>query len=240
MLRLYDLDSRYDPKTAWSFNAWKTRLVLNYKQIPYDTVWVDHDTLAPTLKALSVPENSPPDFPYTVPTVQLADGEIIMGSSKIARKFDEMHPLPSLDLNAALEAETDTLIHEIAFPLFAIYMPAVARNVLVPSTVPTFEASRAARFGMSLTELERSKGGDVAWENAKPGLDKLAVLLTGQKKDEGPFIQGDRVCYADFLLVAMFETLKRVDRDLFNKVVAYDKSFSTLYEASAEWRERDY
>lgn len=45
---LYDLASR-GRCASWSFNVWKTRLVLNYKGISYRTEWVDHVNIAEIL-----------------------------------------------------------------------------------------------------------------------------------------------------------------------------------------------
>jgi hypothetical protein len=47
---LYDLARRGDRNSCWSFNVWKVRLVLNYKDIPYRTEWVNHANIAEVLK----------------------------------------------------------------------------------------------------------------------------------------------------------------------------------------------
>lgn len=50
---LYDLPSR-DPCSTWSMNPWKTRLLLNYKKIEYNTEWVEYPNVAPKVKEWSV------------------------------------------------------------------------------------------------------------------------------------------------------------------------------------------
>lgn len=50
---LYDLPSK-DPCRTWSLNPWKTRLILNYKEIEYDTEWTEYPDVAPKFKALWV------------------------------------------------------------------------------------------------------------------------------------------------------------------------------------------
>lgn len=50
---LYDLPSK-NPCRTWSLNPWKTRLLLNYKEIEYDTEWIEYPDIAPKFKALSV------------------------------------------------------------------------------------------------------------------------------------------------------------------------------------------
>ena len=48
---LYDVDRR-GHRACWSPNAWKIRFVLNFKQIDYETRWLDFPDIAPTLKSL--------------------------------------------------------------------------------------------------------------------------------------------------------------------------------------------
>ncbi|PSN72789.1 hypothetical protein BS50DRAFT_568392 [Corynespora cassiicola Philippines] len=48
---LYDIPSK-EPKTCWSLNPWKPRLILNYKGIDYKTEWVEYPDLAPYFKSL--------------------------------------------------------------------------------------------------------------------------------------------------------------------------------------------
>lgn len=59
-LVLYDIPSLKG--TCMSHNVWKARLVLNYKQIPYRTEWLQHPQIEPTLKslyAISLPRPKP-------------------------------------------------------------------------------------------------------------------------------------------------------------------------------------
>ncbi|KAJ3544822.1 hypothetical protein NM208_g2852 [Fusarium decemcellulare] len=235
---LYDLAQRTQPNRCWSFNVWKTRLALNYKRIPFTTAWVNHNTLGPTLKSIGLPPNSS-GFEYTVPTIKLTDGSVVTDSSVIASKIEDLQPSPSLHLDSDLQAEADRVAHMTAMPLFAIYMPRLARDVIEESTVPAFAESREKLFGMTLKELEEKKGGKQAWDAAGPGFTAMKELLTGRKVDEGPFIHGSQVCYADFILVAAFESLKRVGRDMFEMAIGQDPAFGSLYEASQAWLEND-
>ncbi|KAK5457229.1 hypothetical protein LTS15_005010 [Exophiala xenobiotica] len=49
---LYDLPSKQGK--SWSLNPWKTRLVLNYKSIPYKTEWTEYPDLKPKFEKLYV------------------------------------------------------------------------------------------------------------------------------------------------------------------------------------------
>lgn len=91
-------------------------------------------------------------------------------------------------------------------------MPQIPRSVLRPESIEYFKAARAARFGMPLDVLEAEKGGDSAWEAAKPGLDALEELVKGAefKVDAGPFVLGSEISYADFVVVAVLEGFRRI------------------------------
>ncbi|KAJ5093086.1 glutathione s-transferase [Penicillium angulare] len=239
-IKLYDLARATKPDGSWSYNVWKTRLALNYKGIPYTTIWVDHNTIKPTLEAIGVTPNTPAKgFEYTVPTVKLQDDSVITDSSKIASKLEEIQPSPSLRLDTSLQAEADSIVRMIYVPLFPIYMPRVAREVIDKSTVPAFAKSREARFGMTLEEMEGLRGEEQAWEAAKPGFEAMGKLLRERKEDEGPFIHGSQLCYADFVLVAVFEAFQRVGSDMFEKAIGMDPSFGKLYDACEAWVQND-
>jgi len=67
---LYDLACR-GRCASWSFNAWKTRLVLNYKGLAYRTEWVDHVNVAEVLKATYETQFQPRRHSILIP---LAEG----------------------------------------------------------------------------------------------------------------------------------------------------------------------
>lgn len=235
---LFDLGRRDKPNTSWSANVWKTRLVLNYKNIPYTTHWENHVTLGPTLESLGVPPNiSGQGLPYTVPTMKFPDGTILTDSAVLVKKLEDMYPSPSLNLDEELEGEAYQAVVLTSMPLFTLYMPHVARNVIEESTVPAFEATRQKKFGMSIADFEK-KGGEHVWVAAEPGFAAMKALLTKHKRDEGPFIHGSQVCYADFILVSAMEGFKRVGGGMFERVVAKEQVFSALYDASRAWVER--
>jgi glutathione S-transferase len=108
-----------------------------------------------------------------------------------------------------------------------------------PSSVAYFNAARAARFGMPLEELEAQRGGEKAWEAAKLGLDALEALMGEFKVDQGPFVLGSQVSYADFVVVAVLEGFRRIGQDLFMRIVEGREALREVWEACGEWLERD-
>jgi len=238
---LYDLPSR-DPLHAWSLNPWKTRLALNYKKIQYMTMWIEYPEIAPTFKQVGIPPNKE-GTPYTIPTIRFpsytsSGAQWVMDSRHIATALEERFPSPSLHLDSPILAKVEALVPKITPAAMApIIIPRVPRDILNEKSKYYFETTRAERFGMSLDELEKSeKGGENAWENAKPGFKELAELLC---ETEGPFFMGETVSYADFVVVGAFQFMKRAGEDIFDRVMKIDPSFPALYEACAAWLKRD-
>lgn len=219
-------------------------MVLNYKNIPYTTTWLLHPEIEPTLKSLGLPPNTAPGpgSPYTVPAVRIpsSDGnEYVMDSLAIAGRLEELCPEPSLHLEIGLHDRAAAAVAKIAVPLFPVFLPRVGRDVLVESTIPFVNASREKRFGMTMDELEASRGGEQAWKAAEPAFSELKTLLTDHKRDDGPFILGSRVSYGDFVVVALLEGLRRIGQDMWEKVVGWDDSFRRLWEACGPFMEKD-
>jgi len=255
---LYDLSRRGGNK-SWSWNVWKSksslvrcdafaddksradryaaRLVLNYKQIPYRTVWLSHPEIEPTLKSLGMPPSS--DGGYTVPTIRLPFGEYIMDSTAIAKKLEVIHLSPSLHLETGTQDKAKAVMGRLAGPLLPVFMPRIGRNLIVDSALEHFYSTKKKGLGMSLDEFEAAKGGEQAWQAAQPGLEALKALLTDNKVDQGPFILGSKVSYGDFVVVAMLEGLRRIDQKIYDRIAKTDVSVELLHRACKKWMEND-
>lgn len=236
---LYDIARRGVKNTCWSFNVWKTRLVLNYKELPYSTRWVTHETLAPTISALGLPPNTAPGPPYTVPTITDANGTATTDSAVIAKLLEGQHPQKPLHFDDQLEAEANKVAFMAASPLFPMHMPYLAREVVLEPSVRMFVAAREKRFGMNFAEWEKMKGGETAWNTAAPGFDALRHLLIDNKIDDGPFILGSQVSYADFIITAVLEAYNQTHTGMFQRILNMDERFERHYQASKQWVRKD-
>jgi glutathione S-transferase len=164
-----------------------------------------------------------------------------MESTAIAAKLDSLYPDPPLRMDNGLLQKVGPLIGKSSFPLIPVFMPRIGRDVVVESSYDYFQEARAKRFGMSLDELEKAKGGDPAWQAAQPGLKQLSELIAAEKKDEGPFIQGSQVCYADFIIASMVEALRRISSELYTKIeeTVEDRNILQIHAACQRWMEDD-
>ena len=131
---------------------------------------------------------------YTVPAILLQPASSsstkpvpIMDSLAIAKALEEIHPKPSLYLDAPELTEASNLIDRLRMLIAPVALPMITREVLNPKSVECKEKGFFPKFGMTLDEFEKTKGGDPMWERMRPGLEELAGLM---KKQDGPFVLG--------------------------------------------------
>lgn len=162
-----------------------------------------------------------------------------MDSLAIAEKLETLHPKPSLHLETDLQTQCNPILHKIGFALIPIFMPRVAREVLLDSSVPFFREARKKAFGVELEEMEREKGGEKAWEAAQPGFEELSAFLQEHKRDEGPFVLGSQVSYVDFMIAAVVEGMRRIGEDIYEGIVSREKRLAELHAACQPWMKDD-
>ncbi|WPH01513.1 Hypothetical protein R9X50_00435900 [Acrodontium crateriforme] len=238
-LILYDLPSKGEKPTCWSYNAWKTRLALNYKTIPYRTSWTEYPSIAPQARTFGIePNPSVSSTGFSIPIARFPDGKYIMNSLQIAHELEKFQPEPSLRLENGYVQPTTESVNLIVRALAPRAVPRVWELLLNPASQPYFHETRTRRFGMALTDVAESLEARDAWENAMPGVERLKALL---HENEGPFIAGEEVSYADFILAGLWRFCERLDKDgdMFAKGMSMDESFPKHMEACRKWLARD-
>lgn len=232
---LYDLPSK-GRCHCWSYNPWKTRAALNFKGIPYTTEWLEYPDVGAKLKEAGVPPNEAGGPDYTIPAVKLADGRVIMDSIKIAPELEKIYPEPPLQLDSPYFQKAHDIVVKMG-GLRPLLLPRVPVRLLPERSKEYYDRTREVQFGMTLSELEKSEKAQNAWKYAEPGFQELKSLLG--ENEAGPFFMGQTPSYADFVVVGFFQFLKRLGDDLFDRVMAYDRSFPNLYQACEPWFKRD-
>ncbi|KAF9696250.1 hypothetical protein EKO04_006239 [Ascochyta lentis] len=236
---LYDLPSQQG--TAWSLNPWKTRLILNYKSIDYRTEWVEFPDVEPKMKSIGLAPNSK-DAPgyftdYSIPAIKYEDGTYQMDSWPIAQELEKRYPSPSLHLDDPVTIKIRDQISEILGPIMLQFLPKVP-YLLPERSQGYFYKSREEAFGKPLSEVheEALANSEEGWKAAQEPLKEAADLL---KKHDGPFFLGQTVSYADFIFVSMLYFVKRLDEQVYQKLVSFDPAFTKVYEASRQWFTKD-
>ncbi|KAI9719512.1 MAG: hypothetical protein M1828_006219 [Chrysothrix sp. TS-e1954] len=239
----------------------EARLALNFKGIPYVSEWIEYPDVAPTFKSWYVPTSAPlplcriqyrspatdhrgippaepPATPYTIPTLRLPNDNLLMDSKKIAHALEEKYPTtPPLHLDSEVLPRVEALLPKIMGPLAPVFMPQVPTNILNPASAQYFEKTRAERFGMSLPELAKQKGGEQAWEAGREGIMEMAGIL---REKGGPYVLGETPSYADFVVMGLMQFARRLNESDFKRLVDHDPAFMRLYDACAKWLEPDH
>ncbi|KAI9927819.1 hypothetical protein AWENTII_012532 [Aspergillus wentii] len=233
------------PSQSWSFNTLKTRLVLNYKRIPYTQSFIAYPDIAPVLVNLSVPPH-PEGTPYTLPAIHIPStpkSATIMDSLPIASYIDQVYPspplFPSVDASFALTLAVGKIVGKVASKGFVLIEPRVV-DILDPRGREYFIKTRSALFGQPLSEVRPRDAASVRaiTDAAKREMDILAQMLRGRLGKKGPFFEGEKPGYADFIVVAFLVWCERVDKEFHLALMSVGSGeFKALYDACLPWVE---
>ncbi|CAG9976198.1 unnamed protein product [Clonostachys byssicola] len=193
-ITFFDIPTK-EPKTCWSFNTWRVRLILNYKGLDYKTEWIEYPDLKPTFEP-HLPPNEMAGGIYTAPTIRLPDGTYVMDSKHISALLEERHPEPSIHLDPELYARLIEQLKGGMGSLTTVYVTQVPARLLSERSVEFFKRTREEMLGMTLEEYAKSVPRDEAFAKAAPYLQKITGML---QEKEGPFFKGEQASYTDFV-----------------------------------------
>ncbi|KAF7163459.1 hypothetical protein CNMCM5623_008360 [Aspergillus felis] len=233
---------------SWSPNTLKTRMVLNYKRISYTQSWVSYPDIAPLLISLAVPAN-PDGIRYTLPainhrpTVKSNPTGTLVDSFPIACHLEQHYPTPSLfpsgDASYALTIAVQKLMSSAVDKARPLIVPNVA-DILDDKGREYFIETRSVSFGKPLSEVRPRDPQRVkeATDEIKKEMEVLAQMLRGRPGKTGPFFEGDKPGYADFIVASFLAWVERSDKELWRELLdAGQGEFKALWEASIPWVE---
>lgn len=211
MLVLYDIESTLD-SPGWSPHVWKTRFVLNYKNVPYRTTWVSYPDIEGTMKGIGgqpTAKRADGSPLYTLPVIE--DGTrrlVVADSAKIAEYLDAHYAAdaPLFPPNTrALQAAALSYINANLLPsLRPLVVPSVVR-ILDPRGAEYFRRTREAAFGCTLEDvLPAGEKREEHWKAVFKALDEIASWF------DGKWLGGDKPVYADFVLGAWLQWMRKV------------------------------
>ncbi|KAI0058413.1 hypothetical protein BV25DRAFT_1830063 [Artomyces pyxidatus] len=262
IITLYDIPGTATADVAWSPNTWRTRFVqaklvelmssplrtiryvLHIKGLAYKTVWVEYPDVEPAMKKLgaqptgiwSVPRDGEPL--YTLPVIHdSATDAIVADSLQIALYLDAQYPdtpqllpPPSRALQIALH-ETFVAPHLLT-PTIKLLITRIARQ-LNPRSEEYFRQTRVPMFGMPLEDVAREQ------EQRKALVTELttAMVELGKWKGEFSYLGGQDVIYADVMVAANLQWLRRVgDKAEWESVRgAITDKWGEFMEAFSKW-----
>jgi glutathione S-transferase len=189
-----DDDRRFSPY------CWRARMALAHKGIEADYIpvgFTEKDRIAFSGQQL-------------VPV--LRDGEKIVSDSwEIACYLEDAYPDHPTLFGGAIGRGQARFFHEWAPHMSAPIMRTMLKDIfdrVRPEDRDYFRASREARFGKTLEELNATRGD---YRDAiDKGVAPLRALLTYQ-----PFLCGDAPAYADYILFGHFQTAAIMSPEIF-------------------------
>lgn len=189
---------------------------MNYKGIPYTTVWVDYPDIASLLKKIgAAPTDKGPDGSpqYTLPVIYDPNTKTtISESAVIARYLDKTYPdkptliPPQAD---ALHAAFNAVFTAVLVPdLLQIMLPASHAQLRAKSAT-YFRSTREAKFGAKLEEFAPvgSEKRERHWKGIEQALSTFTQWL-GADGQEKLFFMGDRLSYADITVAGFLVWIK--------------------------------
>ncbi|KAF9820738.1 hypothetical protein IEO21_01181 [Rhodonia placenta] len=216
VILLYDIPGNVAGK-AWSPNTWKTRYTLNYKGLPYKTIWVEYPDIAQVCKEIgatptSTKEDGSPYF--TLPAIyDPSTNTALSESARIARYLDKTYPgtpvliPPETDaFHAAFQEALQRLVLQNISPLM---LPPTCLQLNPPSHV-YFRETRERMYGKKLEEFTPvGPIRDEHWQKVQDGYSRMSSWLTADGKDK-LFFMGDKICYADISIAGWTVWMKLV------------------------------
>ncbi|KAH8799080.1 putative glutathione S-transferase [Xylogone sp. PMI_703] len=235
------------PAKSWSPNTLKTRLVLNYKRIPYTQSFISYPDIVPVLKALSI--EHPPEGVYTLPaiihqpSITWNPSGAMYDSFPIAAHLENVFAAPEYpsifpfgDPSYSISIAVDSLIPRALIASLTLIIPKVP-EILDDRGREYFHITRSKRFGKPLEEVspQTEEAVEEIRGNVIRELKPLVDMLKGRKGKNGPFLEG-QPGYADFQIVAFLAWFDRVDKSSWSAFVNMGNGeLRALWDASLPW-----
>ncbi|KAF4555442.1 Glutathione S-transferase-like protein 17 [Elsinoe fawcettii] len=214
-IRFYDIPSA-PPTRTYAPNPWKTRLALNAKGLAYVTEWTPLLSLKRTRKDLGVaPVRKLPsgkDF-YTLPMIHDPATDKWVGDSfDIAVYLDAVYPDRGVRLFPEGSIGAIRVVNEYVNALFSRHAILMSDGLsFLPGTEEESKAEWVRRYGVARWEDLTVQGEErvKVVESLKRELEEFS----GCYKHDGPFLEGEKLTYADFVVGAWLKSFKEVVRE---------------------------
>ncbi|TVY17304.1 Glutathione S-transferase-like protein ustS [Lachnellula arida] len=231
---LYDLACTKN--VCFSPSVWRIRLMLNYKHIPYRTVFLEFPDIEPTLKGLGLALGESASK-YTVPAIQhVPTNTHIMDSSPIAAFLESTYPSSPVpltsELGRAIESQARTAVGTTLRTSVMPREPAI----LSPRAQTYFRRTREAALGHPLEDLIAPDKEEQAWVAVRDSMRAVGELMLTNRR-EGPFVLGARPSYTDFFVAGSLQAARVVHEDVFRRITGFP-GYGEVYEACLPYMEK--
>ncbi|KAH8834544.1 hypothetical protein DL96DRAFT_1457399 [Flagelloscypha sp. PMI_526] len=216
-ITLYDVPGR--TQHPWAPNIWRIRFILNFKRIPYETVWVEFPQVEATLRQIGAPPSSVRSDGRPVYTLPVIVDEtrpglapiILSNPNIIAEYLESAHPARQVYPEGSRAVQT----------LFVHYIQEVLVKPLLPIMVPLSHQRLPEHIqshfrgvpspGGSSQPLPPGPQREHAWASVQEQFDFISAVLDKNMGDgDGTVAQGHEVSYADFALCSVLLWIERM------------------------------
>ncbi|KAK9350997.1 hypothetical protein V1523DRAFT_43634 [Lipomyces doorenjongii] len=235
---LYDLACTMN--VCFSPAVWRIRLMLNYKHIPYTTIFLELPDIEPTLKELGLvldESASGSKRKYTVPAIQhVPTNTYMMDSAPIAQFLESTYPDPPLPLTSELGREIEGKARVVVGAVFSMSLMPREIGILSPRAQEYFRRTREALLGHRLEDLLDPDKEEQGWNAVSDGMRAVGELMRTHKAD-GWFVLGARPSYTDFFIAGSLQSARMVDERVFQRTIKYP-GYGEIYEACLPYMEK--
>ncbi|KAH8107297.1 hypothetical protein DFH11DRAFT_933583 [Phellopilus nigrolimitatus] len=215
-ITLYDTPS--SQSNGWAPSMWRIRLILNYKRLPYRTLWVEFPDLDRTMRSIGAPATSKRSdgrpvytLPVIVDPIRSPRHPVVLSNPSVISEYLEIN-YPARPLfpegSKALQTLFVHYLHEVfSRPLLPIMIPLSAQKLP--------ERSQAHFFAPGQKPTEPYPPGpqrEQAWLAVRENFDFLASVLDKNSGDDGDgvLVSGRDLTYADLALCAIILWIEKV------------------------------
>ncbi|QKX57470.1 uncharacterized protein TRUGW13939_04584 [Talaromyces rugulosus] len=208
-------------RKSWSPNTLKTRAVLNFKGIKYTQSWVSYPDIAPLSERLEMKPTGT-TIKYTLPAIahkasitENAHGAL-NDSLPIANHLEKTFPAPQYpsifpngQASYALAHATEELLNPAIAKTFVIVLPKVhamldkrGQEYFHETRVPNMRRRYPDLNNLSEILPKTDEEYEDIWAEAQKKLEIFTTMLTESGRNPGPFLEGEKPGYADFILAS--------------------------------------
>ncbi|KAL4242417.1 GST N-terminal domain-containing protein [Abortiporus biennis] len=215
VITLYDVPSTVPQ--PWAPHIWRIRLILNYKRLPYRTVWIELSDVETTLRSIGAPPTSVRSDGrpvYTLPVIvdplrSRSNPTILSNPDSIADYLEGTYPARPVypEGSRALQLMFVRYLQEVfSKPLLPILVPLSYQRL--PDRVQAHFHSTGQIAFPPLSGSQREQ----AWGAVKQQFDALATMMDQNAAGDGDGVvaMGHEVSYADFVLCSMLIWIEKV------------------------------
>ncbi|EPQ57497.1 hypothetical protein GLOTRDRAFT_74336 [Gloeophyllum trabeum ATCC 11539] len=213
---LYDIPRQELEKGGWSGNTLKARLALEFKGLPYKTVWVEYPDIAAHCHKIGAPPTGQRDGKplYTLPVIKDPNTNAVVSDSYAIAEYLDAHyaaprpliPAGTEGLQAAFfKAVTDTALRSVLHPTILKRVS----EFLNPPSQEYFIRTREAVWGKLDDVCPPGPKREQQMKAAKAGFDIVNGWYAKAGEDK-LYLMGDTPSWADIIVAAYTLSIKRI------------------------------